>query len=257
MRQMKHSELAYKQLLNRTNSSRVRVASAGKSGYAPFKLSPESELPYLAALCNEACLELNPLARLLYSEIIEVVRRPRIAEVFSKDFITDAECEGCQDFKELEGAISKYILKAFYHRDFEDRPRINPANIETWRLSWAISVTAGAESLGVTFAELDEKLKGDDYRVMQGKTRYISDRADRARRKRLKAVADKLGLNLVHEDSRYDLAKLWYVARVIKNNLTAASGLGEYEGHTLRVFNNAGTAHHQIHPFDIATGYTN
>lgn len=253
---MRQNELALRQLLNRNGASRRQVATAGKSSYVPFKLSANSELPYLAALCNEACLELNPFARQLYVEIVAMMKRPKITEIFSKDLIADTECLDCQDFKDLESQVSKYILKVFNHRDFADKPRIDPANKKAWQLPFAVTVTAGVESMDLTFAELDQKVMGDYYRVMQNKTNSLTNRADRARRKRLKAVADKIGLNLIHEDSRYELAKLWYVARVIKNNLTVASQLTEYEGHVLPYFAYPGTAHNKIRPFDIATGYS-
>lgn len=237
-------------LIQNQSNVRQRTASAGKS----FYIIPEGELCYMAALCNEACLDLNPKVRNLYIEIVDLLKRPGIRTLFQEDTI---ESENNQDFKLLQDRLANYILTAFNHQDFIDNPKINPSNIEkTWHLSWAVTVTAGVESFDLTFEQLDTNRMGENYGVMQNKTDLITNRADRNRRRRLKAVADEFGLKLVHEDGRYELAKLWYFARVIMKNLQAASGLGDCNGISIPVFSNTGTAYNKIHDFDIATGYS-
>jgi len=253
---------------------RQRILTAGKSFYAPFKTQyktgesdsfPEGKAVYYASLCIEAGLELNPSIRPLYIEIIRSLNSPGIKEYRSNlkasqnlndlhkiNFLSYVEHPDCVFFQEC---VSKFILRGFNHKSFiKDNPKITAS--KSHYLALAVAVSSATEYEDSSFGQLDNKLLGDNYRVMQERRDNITIRQDQERRKRLHTIAKKYDMHLIHEDGLYALAKLWYVARVIMDNLTVASQLQEYNGYELPGFNNPGTAYHKIHDFDIATGYT-
>lgn len=247
---MKYSKVELERLfLRQSEQERQRVATAGKAFYTPFRNLPDTRLPYYAALCNEACLELNPKARPLYIEVITALKRPGIKLLKSNrdmehpDYINLIEC------------TSKYILNAFNNPDRLDMPRINPDSDKSVYLISAIIETAIVEMQCITFKELDRQMQGEDYFVMQQGTDDITSRPDRTRRAKLTRIAKQCNLNLVHEDGLYELAKLWYFGRIIKDNLTAASQLGICNSISIPMFVHPGTACHKVEVFDIATGY--
>ncbi len=252
---------------------RQRTLTAGKSFYAPFKVQyktgerdsfPEGKAVYYASLCIEAGLELNPSIRPLYIEIIRSLNSPRIKEYRSElqaaqslkalQNINFLSCIEHPDFLYFQRCVSKFILHGFNHRScIEDNPKITAG--KSHYLALAVAVGSAIEYEESSFGQLDNKLQGDNYRVMQERRDNITNRQDQERRKRLHIIAKKYDLHLIHEDGLYELAKLWYVARVVKDNLTVASQIQEYNGYALPAFSNPGTAYHKIHDFDIATGY--
>lgn len=255
---------------------RQRVMSAGRSFNSPFKGQydkqdefPQGKYVYYCALVVEAALELNPAIRPLYVEAVSALNcletmkfeadiwkqnnsdsiplvKMDAANIFGNDY------RESQGFKHYQDCVSTFILKGFNHDPRE--PKIT-GDKGTY-LALAISIGTAAESKGTTFKELDAIRMKDNYRVMQNDTNHITNRPDREKRKRISAIKQQYDLHLVHEEGLYELAKLWYFAYVIKDNLTVASQLGDYHGVNIPTFSNPGTAHNKLRDFTAAMNST-
>jgi hypothetical protein len=260
------------------SNNRKRVATAGKSFYAPFtrgqnkdRLSEqENKYVYYCALAHEACLELNPKARRSFLEVLRVagsesVRKYQgdvLAEIKNAPLNTVTELSDGQNIiKPLIESVKTYILEVFNHD--KESPRIIPSSENSVYLTMAITSCALVECRNLTFEDLDRQIMGENYWVMQDQTDDIHNRPDRRRRKRLKEIAKAANCtHLIHENPLYGLAKLWYFAYVIKDNLTVASQLGKYQYSDgtpeieIPSFAFPGTAYNKIHAFSLATGYS-
>jgi hypothetical protein len=266
---------------------RRRVVTAGRSFYAPFKRPgaepavtdvldvQESKYLYYCALVHEAALELNPKTRNPFLEIINATKSDGMASFqnetiaikkyvqennnteFLKPLI-DLPEEYEKPLSDCIGLVGPYI-KSFFNHDIEN-PKIKPNSLDSGYLTLAIGLCALVESREKTFDDVNRAMMGESYWVLQDKTDDISNRPDRRQRHAIVELAQELGWHLIKEEPLYELAKLWYVARVIKNDL-AKSLIGEYQIPgtdtviSLPKIYHPATAFRNIHDFDLATGY--
>jgi hypothetical protein len=251
---------------------------------------PEKKYCYLAGLVLDAGLELNPDIRPAYVDCVtalvsEGLRQYRDELLFLtpdkmlsmhqdlaawEETATDEQIDikareladtiisfynrhqNHPDFKVYQDCVQRLILKGFNNARWLDdgKPRITGDNSPF--LVWAISARSAADAENVTFAELDAKRMGDKYWVMQDKTDDITNRPDKRIRAEMTDIAWLSDLHISHEEPQLLLARLWYVAIVVKDNLTACCGLSAYNGVPIYRCNYPSTADYKLRDINLA-----
>ena len=247
---------------------------------------PQGKYPYYCALVLEAALELNPSLRPQYIEVVRAIARPGIQEykqellflkpdkliaaskALDERYVHNPELKLNDEdvlMDEAGNFFSKYETNPdfIFHRHCIEKFILVGMNSEEWLearitaetskyLAWAVAVRSAMDAENITFDELDKKRMGDRWWVMQDQTNDVTNRADRRLRGKMKNIARDWNYHINHEDPLYLCARLWYVARIVKNSLVVASQLGDYNGYKLLVFAYPRTAQNKIKDFDKA-----